>query len=285
MKFDHIRTFLEIASSGSFGRAAERLNVTQSTISGRVKLMEQQFGRRLFTRGHAGVELTSAGRRFRRYAEGIERMWQQARQQVTLPEGYRSVLALGAQVSLWERLILDWMPRMRRLAPGVALQVQADYSNSLMGQLSDGLLDIGVMYQPRQISGLIIEDLFEETLVMAAHDHRDATGDWVEDYVFVDWGDSFRAEHSMAFPDMDTPAVSVGLGALGLQYILQNGGSGYFPLRMVEPLVADGRLHRVGGAPSVRRPAYMVYTASPKDEQALQLALDALRDIARAAVQ
>ncbi|MGR3913664.1 MAG: LysR family transcriptional regulator [Gammaproteobacteria bacterium] len=281
MKFDHIRTFLEIAAGGSFGRAAERLNVTQSTISGRVKLLEQQFGRPLFTRSHAGVELTSAGRRFRRYAEGIERMWQQARQQVTLPEGYHSALALGAQVSLWERLILDWMPRMRRLAPAVALQVQADYSNSLMTQLSDGLLDIGVMYQPRQVAGLVIEDLFEETLVMAAREPRDVFGGWVEEYVFVDWGDSFRAEHGAAFPDLDTPAVSVGLGALGLQYILQNGGSGYFPLRMVEPLVKQGRLHRVGGAPSVRRPAYMVYTANPKDEEVLQLALNALRDIAR----
>ena len=129
MNLEHIRTFLEIAACGSFNRSAENLNVTQSTISGRVKVMEERFGRPLFTRGHSGVELTSAGHRVRRYAEGIERMWQQAQQEVTLPEGFRTVLALGAQVSLWERLILDWMPKMRRRAPDVALQVQADYSN------------------------------------------------------------------------------------------------------------------------------------------------------------
>ena len=175
MKFDHIRTFLEIAASGSFSRTAENLNVTQSTVSGRVRAMEEQLGRPLFRRGHAGVELTSAGQRFRRYAEGIERLWQQSQQQVALPEGYRTVLALGAQVSLWERLILDWMPRMRRQAPTVALQVQADYSHSLMRQLADGLLDICVMYQPRQIAGLVIEDLFEETLVMAAKEPRDVS--------------------------------------------------------------------------------------------------------------
>ena len=285
MKFDHIRTFLEIAASGSFSRTAENLNVTQSTVSGRVRAMEEQLGRPLFRRGHAGVELTSAGQRFRRYAEGIERLWQQSQQQVALPEGYRTVLALGAQVSLWERLILDWMPRMRRQAPTVALQVQADYSHSLMRQLSDGLLDICVMYQPRHIAGLVIEDLFEETLVMAAREPRDVSLDWVEDYVFVDWGDTFRVQHSEAYPDLETPAVSVGLGALGLQYILQNGGAGYFPRRMVDPLVASGEMHLVRGAATARRPAYVVYTTNPKDEEVLALALDTLRDIAKDATK
>jgi len=281
MQIAHIQTFLEIAACGNFNRAAENLNVTQSTVSARVKSMEQQFGRALFTRGHSGAELTAAGQRFRRYAEGIERMWQQSRQEVALPEGYRTVLALGAQVSLWERLILEWMPRMRRQAPAVALQVQADYSNSLMRQLSDGLLDIGVMYQPRHVSGLVIEDLFEETLVMAATDPRRVSMDWVEDYVFVDWGDMFRAQHSEVFPNLETPAVSVGLGALGLQYILGNGGSGYFPLRMVEPLIETGELHLVRDAPTARRPAYVVYTANPKDEEVLTQGLNILRDIAR----
>ena len=55
MKFEHVLTFLEIASCGNFNRAAENLNVTQSTVSARVKTMEEQFGRMLFTRSHTGV--------------------------------------------------------------------------------------------------------------------------------------------------------------------------------------------------------------------------------------
>lgn len=281
MKFEHIRTFLEVAASGNFNRAAENLNVTQSTVSARVKTMEDQFGLPLFTRGHSGVELTSAGHRFHRYAMGMERLWQQSNQEVTLPEGFRTVLALGAQVSLWERLILRWIPRMRREAPMVALRVEADYSSSLMRQLSDGLLDIGVMYEPRHTPGLIIEELFDDTLVLVSTTERDVSTGWVEGYVFVDWGGVFRAQHSEAFPDLETPAVSVGLGALGLQYILQNGGSGYFPLRVVEPLVEQGELHRVGGAPTSQRSAYVVYTDDPKDDEALSKGLDELRHIAK----
>ena len=283
MKLDHIRTFLEIAAGGSFNRAAERLHVTQSTISGRVAAMEAHFGVPLFKRGHYGVELTQAGRRFHRYAEGIEQLWQQSHQQVTLPEGFRSVLALGAQVSLWERLVLEWMPRLRTQLPEVALQVQADYSSSLMRQLSDGLLDICVLYEPRYAGGLNIEELFEEKLVMASTTKRDVTKDWEADYVFVDWGDSFQAQHSLAFGDLQTSAVSVGLGALGLQYLLQNGGAGYFPLRMVESLIDEGEMHLVRGAPAVRRPAYVAYSTQPKDAEVQEVALDILRDITRRA--
>ena len=141
--------------------------------------------------------------------------------------------------------------------PDVALRIEADYSPSQMRQLSDGLLDIGIMYQPRRVPGLEIEKLLEEKLILVATDDRDLNPAWVEDYVFVDWGDVFLGAHAEAFPEMRTAAVSVGLGALGLQYILKNGGSGYFPARVVKSLIDEGRLFQLKDAPELRRPAYM----------------------------
>ena len=50
MDVDRARTFLEIVSSGSFLRAAERLNVTQTTVSARIRTLEEELGRPLFIR-------------------------------------------------------------------------------------------------------------------------------------------------------------------------------------------------------------------------------------------
>lgn len=280
MNLDHIWTFLEVAETGNFNRAARNLNVTQSTVSARIKSLEENFGHALLTRGHAGCELTAAGHQFRQYAVGIQRLWQKSHQAVTLRPGFRSMLAIGAQVSLWERLVLDWIAWMREKVPDVALRVEADYSSSQMRQLADGLLDIGVMYQPRHTPGLVVEKLLEENLVLVATDDREVSPGWIEDYVFVDWGDVFLTEHAEAFPQMETAAVAVGLGALGLQYILKYGGSGYFPLRVVQPLIDEGRLYRLAGAPMVRRPAYVVYRTDPADQETQALALDGLRGIA-----
>ena len=280
MNLDHIWTFLEVADTGNFNRAAENLNVTQSTVSSRIKSLEQRFGHPLLARSHAGCELTAAGHQFLHYARGMQRLWQKSHQSVTLKPGFRSVLSVGAQVSLWERLVLDWIRWMRAQAPDVALRIEADYSPSQLRQLADGLLDIGVMYQPRHTPGLVIEKLLEEKLVLVATDTRKVSPGWVEDYVFVDWGDVFMSEHAEAFPQMETAAITVGLGALGLQYILKNGGSGYFPLRVVQPLIEEGRLHLLDGAPTLRRPAYVVYRTDPVDPPSHELALAGLRQIA-----
>ena len=280
MNLDHVRTFLEVAACGNFNRAAETLNVTQSTVSARIKALEDRFGHPLFQRGRAGAELTAAGHQFRQYALSIQHLWRQAHQAITLPEGFRAVLGVGAQVSLWDRLVLRWIPWMREKAPKVALRVEADYSDSQMRRLNNGLLDIGVMYQPRQTPGLVIEQLLEEVLVLVSSERRELRHDWVEDYVFVDWGDVFRAMHAEAFPNMQTPAVSVGLGAMGLHYILENGGSGYFPLRVVRPYLEDGRLHLLEGAPRGRRPAYVIYPQDPTDPEVVALALEGLRHVA-----
>ena len=53
MHIDQIRTFLEVAATGNFNRAAEALNVTQSTASARIKTLEDRLGRDLFIREDA----------------------------------------------------------------------------------------------------------------------------------------------------------------------------------------------------------------------------------------
>ena len=61
MNIESMRAFLEIAATGSFQNAAERLNITQSAISARIKGLEQRLNRVLLARKRSGIELTDAG--------------------------------------------------------------------------------------------------------------------------------------------------------------------------------------------------------------------------------
>lgn len=99
-----IRTFLEVAATGSFVNASERLFVTQSAVSLRVARLESELGKPLFTRSKAGAELTTAAREFERYALSLIKIWEEARQQIGVPEGYTKSLSIGAKYSLWPRL-------------------------------------------------------------------------------------------------------------------------------------------------------------------------------------
>ena len=207
------------------------------------------------------------------------RVWQQAQQELALPPGFSTVLTVGGEFSLWDRMLLHWVPWMRAAMPEVALRVEVGLSDGLVRHLAEGLLDIGVMYSPGSRPGLVIEKLLEEHLVMVSTTQRGA-GQWDQSYVFVDWGPEFRVAHSQAFPDLSTPAVSVGLGALGLQHILANGGYGYFPIRVVRPFLQAGRLFMVPEAPDFRRPAFMVYPAAEEQSEWIRTALRGLRHVA-----
>ena len=61
MNIEHLRAFLEVASTGSFQLAAEKMFITQSTASARIKSLEDRLDRILFIRNPNGAELTRAG--------------------------------------------------------------------------------------------------------------------------------------------------------------------------------------------------------------------------------
>ena len=107
MDINLARTFLEIVATGNFVRAAERLHLTQTAVSMRVRVLEELLGRKLFVRNKAGASLTPAGEQFLRYAPTLVQVWERARNQVAVPPGLRAVIAVGGELSLWNPLVLD----------------------------------------------------------------------------------------------------------------------------------------------------------------------------------
>jgi DNA-binding transcriptional LysR family regulator len=272
------RTFLEIVDCGNFVRAAERLHVTQTAVSVRVQSLEAQLGRKLFVRNKAGATLTPAGEQFLRYAPLFIQVWERAKHQVAVPPGLRAVVAVGAELSLWSPFLLDWLIWMRRSTPQLALRTHVGLPEGLINQVSEGILDLAVLYSPQYRQGLKVELLMKEKLVLVTTAKGKAERG---DYVYVDWGPDFAAQHNLTFPERSNPGTYVGLGPLGLQYILRAGGSGYFRAHAVAPYLRNRRLRLVRGAPEFQHHAYAVYSEGA-DVKVMAPALAGLRHVAKA---
>ncbi|MEZ5832204.1 MAG: LysR family transcriptional regulator [Dongiaceae bacterium] len=272
------RTFLAVVAAGNFVSAAERLHVTQSTVSARIKELEAQLGCTLFVRNKAGTNLTPAGRQFQKHAGTLVRTVEHARHDVGVPRGFRAALTIGGRFGLWEQLLLLWLPLMRAAAPDISVRAEIGMEPDLMQGLVEGRLDIGVMYTPQSRPGLKVEMLLEETLVLVSTDPASLAQPG-PGYVYIDWGPEFYARHSASFPDFLGPAVTANIGWLGLQHILETGGSGYFPVRLVRPYLASGRLVLLQGAPEFSLPAYVVYASENRPDY-LDEALQTIRDVA-----
>lgn len=280
MDIDRARTFLEIVHTGSFLKASERLHVTQTTVSARIRTLEEALGRRLFVRTRNGAALTAAGREFERFAQSFVQVWERARQQLSVPPGHSSVVAVGGETSLWNPLLVDWLVWMKQHCARIAIRAQIGIPDQLLEHLRTGVLDIAVLYAPTLMPGFKVDLVEEEQLVLVRR--AAGPGDLGEpDYVHVDWGPQFSGQYVFGQAGFTEPALQVSFGPLALHYILRAGGMGYFRKGTVMPYLAGGQLERVEGAPEFTYPAYAVYSEAAAARRDVQDALRGLKQIAR----
>jgi DNA-binding transcriptional LysR family regulator len=133
------------------------------------------------------------------------------------------------------------------------------------------------MYTPSHSPGLVVEHLFDEKLVLVSSRPEDEEPG--EDYVYIEWGPGFYAQHAQGYPDLETPPQIANIGWLGIQLIINNGGSCYLPERMALNYIRKENLYLVSNAPEYIHPTYMVYPRQ-SDNPVLEESLSGLRELA-----
>ena len=276
MDMEAARTFLEAATVGSFVAAAERLHVTQSTVSTRIRQLEGQLGCQLFVRNKNGAMLTPAGARFQRHAIAMLRLWEQARQEAALPIAHRALLRIGSEAGLWNRMLNRWIPWMRQNAAEIALRCEVGLADDLLQRLGDGTLDLAVLYSPRAMPGLTVRLLLKEELVLVKVRPEPNVGD--DQYVLIDWSDEFQRSIRLRNPELLSTPLSIGVGTLGLDYVRQCGGTGHFPRSLVQAIIDQGVGEIVPEPHPFSLPIYAVHPAE-LDLSILDRAFEGLRVI------
>ena len=138
MQPDQIDTFLDLCDTRRFHRSAERLHVTQSTVSARIAALEAALGTALFTRSRAGALLTTEGLKFAPHARALRHAMAEARRSVTPTGEAALVLRLGIQTDLAAYRLGDWVQGFRRALPACAFYVEPDFSAQMCTDLAEG---------------------------------------------------------------------------------------------------------------------------------------------------
>ncbi len=257
MNLTAFQTFLAIVESGSLVRASERLNVTQSTVTARLQGLESDLGQTLLHRQKSGVELTSSGFKFKRYAELMMELWRQARQETSLPKGVDTLFKIGCHMDLWPGLGQRLFDLIYRDHPTTALSAWPGEQTELDRWLGTGLVDAALTYRLTAHENQTIHALRTERLVLVSTQPGSPMR-FDPSYVYVDAGEDFGRRHAAAYVDADTAKVSFGCAVWALEHLLEHGGSAYLPERLAEPHRTAGKLHGVPGAPVFTRDAYLI---------------------------
>jgi DNA-binding transcriptional LysR family regulator len=144
---DCLRSFLVVADTMSFSRAAESVGRSQSTVSQQIAKLEVQIGKGLLTRRKGRViELTSEGGKLLQYARRILQLNDEAYSSMS-DDVLTGFVRLGVPFDFFARDFTTWLARFKNKHPMVGLEVEANQSENLLKRSARGEFDLAFFKQ------------------------------------------------------------------------------------------------------------------------------------------
>ncbi len=274
MNIDQVLTFLDLVESNSFNATAERLGVTQSTISSRVQALEAALGKRLFNRSKAGTRLTTAGSRFAHHARSLQQEWNEAQRSVQSADNFARSLRIGVQMDIASDAIGRWVPLFRKAMPDTSFYIEPDYSIQMSADLLAGGLDIGIMFAPRHFPDLHNERVGDITYRMVSTQTDRLSDVTPGSYIYGNYTPAFDQAHRRLLPDHARAApVACGQSSAVAALLLALGGSAYVLQETARDLVAAGRGRFVADAEPIPQSVYLAVHIRHRHSQATRKVL------------
>ncbi|KEO54943.1 hydrogen peroxide-inducible genes activator [Thioclava pacifica] len=175
--------FQALAEAGNFRKAAERVGVSQPSLSQQIANLEAVLGATLVERGRGGAVLTAAGREMRARVDGIlEEVASLAELAEQTREGLAGTYRLGASSTFGPYLLPSVVQRLHADHPELRLFIRDGQPRALLEDLHAGRLDLVLTQLPVLSSDLSVTRLFREPLQLAvARDHPLAQRANIED--------------------------------------------------------------------------------------------------------
>ena len=164
-EFRHLRYFVAVAEELSFGRAAQRLNVSQPSLSQQIKQLEEGLGVILFVRSNHGAALTAPARELLPYARRMLVMRAQAvRLTSDTNHAKQPSLRFGYSPFVNHGLVSEAISSYEELVPGGSLQNRSECSGRLEQLVRQGQLDAALVTLPVQRKGLLVQSICQEAI-------------------------------------------------------------------------------------------------------------------------
>jgi LysR family transcriptional regulator, cyn operon transcriptional activator len=163
----HLRYFVSLAECLNFTRAAERVHVTQSTLSHQIAQLEQELGTALFERLARRVVLTEAGESFLAYAAKALKEVDQGVSDLKRAAGELSgVVRIGATHTFNIGFVPECLAGFMQRHASVKVTVEELAADAIAHKLIAAELDVGIAYQPADALQLWFEPLYTEEMVL-----------------------------------------------------------------------------------------------------------------------
>lgn len=271
MDIELLRTFVEVYRSRHFGKAADRLYITQSAVSARIRQLEATLGCQLLVRERKQVQPTADGERFLRHAESLLAQWERACRDMTESAAGGPPLRVGAVPPLWQARGVHWLSRYRARHGG-RVRTESREAEQLMPRLVEGALDLVLQFDTPRGADIEHRHIGSIVLRLAATGPRKTFNDVLQDgYIELEWGSAFSAAQAEF---MEGRAAALRMDAMHtvLAWLRGNDGAAYLPEEIVQ---REDYLQPVADAPTFTRDVHAAWSSRGERRDMIEAFLEA----------
>lgn len=277
-----IETFLAVIRAGSLSKAAEDLNLAQTTVSQRLKVLEHELGLNLIERakGIKHIKLTPTGEEFLKLAEQWGFIWQEAK--LLREQGPKISLVVGS-VDSFNGFVLPKVYRaLTKHSPPIKLEIRTSHSIDLYAEVEKRQVDIAFVLRHLCHPAVNAVEYFSTPMVILrsgeAARHRSQTVHPSElnpnHELYMPWGqDNFRAWHEHWWPPSTSSRIKLDNTQLLLNLLQDPAQWAIVPLWMAKEAMKRGHysIYQLTDPP----PDYTCYKLTHKNPTSLTMkALD-----------
>ena len=240
MNISAIEAFLSIVETGTISAAAEKLFLSQSTVSHRLKLLEDQLEIQLLVRnkGIKVVELTPYGKEFIVIAERWLSLWKDT-QNLKSSHIYDDIV-IGSVDSLNNHTFVPLYKKVMEGEPSVRLKINTHHSSEIHTLLENRIIDIGFAFSETYHKNIITKPIYSEKMYLLCHKNSNYHNNiepkslLTKNEVYLKWGAEYQQWHDKYWNSDEKPFITVNTGSMLLNYLSKKDNWAIAPLSVIK---------------------------------------------------
>lgn len=272
MTYEQVETFLAAVSNGTISAAAEALYVSQSTVSSRIQLLEQELGIPLLIRqkGLRTIELTSYGREFLPIANQWASLWKETRSLKTKSD--LQTLRIGSVDAINNYTLLPMYRQHIENYPDIRLAIHTFHSTEINSRVQSRDLDLGIVFSRRiRYPDVVSKAIYRELMYLVCrkdspyYDGINPRELDISKEVYLRWDQGYQQWHDRYWDPAVSPLVTVNTGSMLRHYLTEPGRWAIAPMSVVQRISRSGDLvwYRLSETPPPRI-GYLLRSRYPK---------------------
>ena len=260
-------TFMEVAQTRHFGKAAENLYLTQSAVSARIKQLEEYFNSALFVRNRNSLQLTAAGEKLLPFAASLADTLEQTR--AAMNEESIQYLSIASTPNAWDLYLKQGLDEVNSHLEDVSIRAEVCSNEQLSRMLHEHSIDLALTTVPFKSDDVEILELSESMLSLYCSIAL-AEQPLKHLNISLDWGLKTNDVIEKSYPEIKKASMRTGSLQVALSYLSTNKSAIILPDEIAQTLVNKGELLMLDSLAPLSVKVYLIYLKQTKNAKLVQ---------------